>query len=89
MATGETGFADVTSDPISVQHHSVRAGPDGGRDGREATVQALNGVASAPCGEGPGAPNWSPREPKLLGERTGVGMITYRQRSGALGVAHY
>ncbi|MEE3754556.1 hypothetical protein [Mycobacterium intracellulare] len=56
MATGETGFGEVTFDPLSVQHHSATAG--GG-------------------------------DPTLLSGRTGVGMVTYRQRSGALGVAPY
>lgn len=54
MATGETGFAGVTSDPISVQHHSATTGRDGAPCARDATVQQPEVVASAPCDEGLG-----------------------------------
>ena len=36
MATGETGFADVTYDLISVQYHSLKAGHDYGQYVRDA-----------------------------------------------------
>jgi rubrerythrin len=36
MATGETGFADVTFDLISVQYHSLKAGHDYGQYVRDA-----------------------------------------------------
>ena len=36
MATGETGFDDVTSDLISVQYHSLKAGHDYGQYVRDA-----------------------------------------------------
>jgi hypothetical protein len=41
MATGETGFDDVTFDLISVQYHSLKAGHDYGqyvRDARNAAA---------------------------------------------------
>jgi hypothetical protein len=36
MATGETGFDDVTFDLISVQYHSLKAGHDYGQYVRDA-----------------------------------------------------
>ncbi|MGW7267026.1 acyl carrier protein [Streptomyces sp. NPDC054842] len=36
MATGETGFSDVTFDLISVQYHSLKAGHDYGQYVRDA-----------------------------------------------------
>ena len=36
MATGETGFDDVTYDLISVQYHSLKAGHDYGQYVRDA-----------------------------------------------------
>jgi len=36
MATGETGFDDVTFDLISVQYHSLNAGHDYGQSVRDA-----------------------------------------------------
>ncbi|MCP2267223.1 acyl carrier protein [Promicromonospora thailandica] len=44
MATGETGFDDVTFDLISVQYHSLKAGHDYGqyvRDARNAGVDEI------------------------------------------------
>lgn len=44
MATGETGFDDVTFDLISVQYHSLKAGHDYGqyvRDARNAGVESV------------------------------------------------
>lgn len=89
MATRETGFADVTSDPISVQHHSATAGRGGALSSCDATIQQTESVAYAPCDERFGALHWYRREPKLLSGRTGVGVVTYRHHSGALGVAPY
>jgi hypothetical protein len=36
MATGETGFDDVTFDLISLQYHSFKAGHDYGQFARDA-----------------------------------------------------
>ncbi len=36
MATGETGFDDVTYDLVSVQYHSLKAGHDYGQYVRDA-----------------------------------------------------
>nr|QEO73963.1 hypothetical protein [uncultured bacterium] len=36
MATGETGFSDVTYDLISVQYHALKAGHDYGQYVRDA-----------------------------------------------------
>jgi hypothetical protein len=36
MATGETGFEDVTYDLISVQYHALKAGHDYGQYVRDA-----------------------------------------------------
>ncbi|MCU1670547.1 MAG: acyl carrier protein [Blastococcus sp.] len=46
MATGETGFADVTYDLISVQYHSLKAGHDYGQYVRDAENANLKDVAS-------------------------------------------
>jgi rubrerythrin len=46
MATGETGFDDVTYDLISVQYHSLKAGHDYGqyvRDARNAGREEIAG----------------------------------------------
>ena len=45
MATGETGFADVTFDLISVQYHSLKAGHDYGQYVRDAEKAGLDDVA--------------------------------------------
>jgi rubrerythrin len=46
MATGETGFDDVTFDLISVQYHSLKAGHDYGQYVRDAKNAGLDDVAS-------------------------------------------
>ena len=46
MATGETGFDDVTYDLISVQYHSLKAGHDYGQYVRDAENANLDDVAS-------------------------------------------
>ena len=46
MATGETGFEDVTFDLISVQYHSLKAGHDYGQYVRDAENAGLDDVAS-------------------------------------------
>ena len=46
MATGETGFDDVTCDLISVQYHSLKAGHDYGQYVRDARNAGLDDVAS-------------------------------------------
>ena len=46
MATGETGFDDVTFDLISVQYHSLKAGHDYGQYVRDAKNAGLDEVAS-------------------------------------------
>jgi hypothetical protein len=46
MATGETGFGDVTFDLISVQYHSLKAGHDYGQYVRDARNAGLEDVAS-------------------------------------------
>ncbi len=46
MATGETGFADVTFDLISVQYHSLKAGHDYGQYVRDAENADLDDVAA-------------------------------------------
>ncbi len=46
MATGETGFDDVTFDLISVQYHSLKAGHDYGQYVRDAKNAGLEDVAS-------------------------------------------
>lgn len=46
MATGETGFDDVTFDLISVQYHSLKAGHDYGQYVRDAKNAGLDDVAA-------------------------------------------
>ena len=46
MATGETGFDDVTFDLISVQYHSLKAGHDYGQYVRDAENAGLEDVAA-------------------------------------------
>jgi hypothetical protein len=46
MATGETGFADVTFDLISVQYHSLKAGHDYGQYVRDARNAGQDDIAS-------------------------------------------
>lgn len=45
MATGETGFDDVSFDLISVQYHSLKAGHDYGQYVRDAQNAGLDEVA--------------------------------------------
>jgi hypothetical protein len=45
MATGETGFDDVTFDLISVQYHSLKAGHDYGQYVRDAKNAGLDEIA--------------------------------------------
>ena len=45
MATGETGFDDVTFDLISVQYHSLKAGHDYGQYVRDAENGGYSDVA--------------------------------------------
>ncbi|ORB68289.1 acyl carrier protein [Mycobacterium scrofulaceum] len=46
MATGETGFEDVTFDLISVQYHALKAGHDYGQYVRDAKNAGMDDVAS-------------------------------------------
>ena len=46
MATGETGFNDVTYDLISVQYHALKAGHDYGQYVRDAENAGLDDIAS-------------------------------------------
>ena len=46
MATGETGFDDVTFDLISVQYHSLKAGHDYGQYVRDAKNAGQEEIAS-------------------------------------------
>jgi rubrerythrin len=46
MATGETGFGDVTFDLISVQYHSLKAGHDYGQYVRDAENAGRDDIAS-------------------------------------------
>ena len=46
MATGETGFDDVTFDLISVQYHSLKAGHDYGQCVRDAKNAGKDDIAS-------------------------------------------
>ncbi|ORW73481.1 acyl carrier protein [Mycobacterium saskatchewanense] len=46
MATGETGFDDVTFDLISVQYHSLKAGHDYGQYVRDAKNAGLDDIAA-------------------------------------------
>jgi rubrerythrin len=45
MATGETGFDDVTYDLISVQYHSLKAGHDYGQYVRDAENAGKDAIA--------------------------------------------
>ena len=45
MATGETGFDDVTFDLISVQYHSLKAGHDYGQYVRDAENAGQDEIA--------------------------------------------
>jgi len=45
MATGETGFDDVTFDLVSVQYHSLKAGHDYGQYVRDAENAGMDDVA--------------------------------------------
>jgi len=45
MATGETGFSDVTYDLIAVQYHALKAGHDYGQYVRDAENAGLNDIA--------------------------------------------
>ena len=45
MATGETGFADVFYDLVSVQYHSLKAGHDYGQYVRDAENAGLEDIA--------------------------------------------
>ena len=46
MATGETGFDDVTFDLVSVQYHSLKAGHDYGQYVRDAENAGLDDIAA-------------------------------------------
>lgn len=46
MATGETGFDDVTFDLISLQYHSLKAGHDYGQYVRDARNAGKEDVAA-------------------------------------------
>ena len=46
MATGETGFDDVSFDLISVQYHSLKAGHDYGQYVRDARHAGKDDIAS-------------------------------------------
>ncbi|OBF54757.1 acyl carrier protein [Mycobacterium sp. 852002-50816_SCH5313054-b] len=46
MASGETGFDDVTYDLVSVQYHSLKAGHDYGQYVRDAKNAGLDDIAS-------------------------------------------
>jgi len=46
MATGETGFSDITFDLISVQYHSLKAGHDYGQYVRDARNGGREDIAS-------------------------------------------
>jgi hypothetical protein len=45
MATGETGFDDVTFDLVSVQYHSLKAGHDYGQYVRDAENAGRTDIA--------------------------------------------
>lgn len=45
MATGETGFDDVTYDLVSVQYHSLKAGHDYGQYVRDAENAGRDDIA--------------------------------------------
>jgi len=46
MATGETGFDDVSYDLISVQYHSLKAGHDYGQHVRDARNAGREDIAT-------------------------------------------
>jgi hypothetical protein len=46
MATGETGFDDVTFDLVSVQYHSLKASHDYGQYVRDAKNAGLQNIAA-------------------------------------------
>ncbi|CAN5372583.1 MAG: acyl carrier protein [Nocardioidaceae bacterium] len=46
MATGETGFDDVSFDLVSVQYHSLKAGHDYGQYVRDAENAGMDDVAA-------------------------------------------
>jgi rubrerythrin len=46
MATGETGFDDVTYDLVSVQYHSLKAGHDYGQYVRDAENAGKDEIAA-------------------------------------------
>jgi rubrerythrin len=46
MATGETGFDDVTFDLVSVQYHALKAGHDYGQYVRDARNAGCDDIAS-------------------------------------------
>ena len=46
MATGETGFDDVSFDLISVQYHSLKAGHDYGQYVRDAENAGRDDIAA-------------------------------------------
>ncbi|MGH3503334.1 MAG: hypothetical protein ACRDQA_20925 [Nocardioidaceae bacterium] len=46
MATGETGFDDVTFDLISVQYHTLKAGHDYGQYVRDAENAGRDDIAA-------------------------------------------
>jgi hypothetical protein len=55
MATGETGFDDVTFDLVSVQYHSLKAGHDYGQYVRDAKNAGREDIAGFfPTGDGGG-----------------------------------
>jgi rubrerythrin len=45
MATGETGFDDVTFDLVSVQYHALKAGHDYGQYVRDAENAGMDDLA--------------------------------------------
>jgi rubrerythrin len=45
MATGETGFDDVTYDLVSVQYHALKAGHDYGQYVRDAENAGMQEIA--------------------------------------------
>jgi len=45
MATGQTGFEDVTYDLIAVQYHALKAGHDYGQYVRDAENAGLDDIA--------------------------------------------
>jgi rubrerythrin len=45
MATGETGFDDVTYDLVSVQYHALKAGHDYGQYVRDAENAGMQDIA--------------------------------------------